>query len=148
MKSEFTSGTDEETLQWAAERIDGVTQFRSDAVYIAHWIDGSLAGVVVFDTFSEGECCIHVASDGSKRWVTRDFIVRTFAYPFIQCGFRRITGLVAAKNEKALKFDLGLGFVQEGVMRKALPDDDIIILGMLREECRHLPKGLIYGQGI
>ena len=53
---------------------------------------------------------------------------------------RRVTALVPAKNTAALRFDLHLGFKQEGVVRHALPDDDIIILGLLREDCRFIPQ--------
>ena len=48
--------------------------------------------------------------------------------------------LVPAKNKAALRFDLHLGFKQEGIIRNALPDDDIILLGMLKSECIYLPK--------
>lgn len=34
--------------------------------------------------------------------------------------------------------DKRLGFVQEGVCRKALDGKDVIIFGMLRDECRFL----------
>ena len=52
-------------------------------------------------------------------------------------GCRRVTGLVHDNNHDARRFDEHLGFKQEGVLRKAAPDgDDMIVYGMLREECR------------
>ncbi|WP_369674540.1 hypothetical protein, partial [Enterococcus faecium] len=53
--------------------------------------------------------------------------------PFVQWNLRRVTGLVPAKNADALRFDLHLGFEREGYLKHALPDDDLIVLGMTRE---------------
>lgn len=131
-------GEDERLIAWASERIGGL-QFRPDAKAIGSEINGKLVGVTVFDCFSTCDVNMHIASDGSGHWLTRAFLVAGFAYPFIQCGMRRVTGLVPAKNEAALRFDLHLGFKKEGLCRHALPDDDIIILGMTRSECRFIP---------
>lgn len=126
-------------LAWAEERID--LQFRPDATAIG-WAhpDGSLRAVTVFDGFSPCDANIHVASDGSRRWLTRGYLRAIFAYPFIQLGLRRVTALVPARNEAALKMDYGLGFVREGYCRHALPNDDIVLLAMLREDCVYIPK--------
>ena len=128
----------EEMVSWAQKVIG--CQFRPDAKAIGLEGDNGLQAVTVFDGFSQCDCNIHVASDGSGRWMTREFLFHSFAYPFIQLGLRRVTGLVPAKNEAALRLDLHLGFEHEGRCRNALPDDDIIVLGMLRENCRFIPR--------
>ena len=133
-------GENERMLPWAAPRI-GVTAFRSDAQTIGYERDGELVAVVVFDGFSHGDGYMHVASDGSRRWLTRELLTAAFAYPFIQCRLRRITALVPAKNHVALKFDEELGFRREGYHPHAAESGgDIISLGMLREQCRFLPQ--------
>lgn len=139
-------GDDERLIRWASHGMSGLG-FRKDATAIGIERGGELRGVVVYDGFSVADCNMHVVSDGSRRWLTREFLVHVFAYPFIQCGFRRVTGLVPASNEEALRFDLKLGFKYEGYCRHAMPDDDIVILGMLREECRWIPKEYRYGRG-
>lgn len=125
-------------VPWAAEKI-GVGRFRDDAKAIGIMSGDQIRGVAVFDTFSECDCNIHVASDGSARWMTREFLVHVFSYPFIQLGLRRVTGIVPASNERALRFDLKLGFTREGYCPKALPNDDVVILGMTRDRCRFIP---------
>lgn len=115
-------------------------QWNRDAVAIGREVDGQLVAVAVYEHFTDGDCHVHIASDGSRRWCTRELLVRWFAYPFLQLRLRRITGLVPSRNERALKFDLALGFQVEGRMREAFPDGDMIILGMLRRECRFLPR--------
>jgi RimJ/RimL family protein N-acetyltransferase len=102
--------------------------------------NGELVAAVCYDRITACDCNVHLASDGSKRWLNREFLAAGFAYPFIQLGLRRITGVVPRKNIQALKFDLHIGFEVEGLCRNALPDDDVYILGMLRENCKYLPK--------
>lgn len=129
----------EELLRWAAEVI-GIERFRADARAIGLARDsGELRAVVVYDTLSKTDCHMHVASDGSGRWLSREFLVHAFSYPFIQLKLRRVTAMVPASNEAALKFDRHIGFVDEGFHPAALPGDDIRSLGMLREACRFIP---------
>jgi RimJ/RimL family protein N-acetyltransferase len=55
----------------------------------------------------------------------------------VQLGVQRVTGYVPASNAAALRFDRHLGFVEEGRLREALPGgEDVIVLGMLKRECR------------
>lgn len=146
-------GEDQRLIEWAETRIG--TEFRSDAVAIGIVDEGDvdaassqrdskgrlIAAAVVFDGFSATDCNMHVASDGSKAWLTRELLASAFAYPFIQCRLQRVTGLVPVSNRAALQFDLNLGFRLEGVCREAMPGgEDLYVLGMLRRECRFIPK--------
>jgi RimJ/RimL family protein N-acetyltransferase len=135
MSSKLIYGDEQRLIPWALSRI-GIPAFRRDAYSIGLERDGELVAVVVFDSFSECDCNIHVASDGTAQWMNKAFLLATFAYPFGQLGLRRVTGMVPAHNEAALKFDENLGFVREGYHKHALPDGDIISLGMMRENCR------------
>lgn len=126
-------------IGWAAQKI-GISSFRPDARAIGLERRGDLIAATVYDTFSPGSCAMHIASDGSGRWLNRDFLFRMFAYPFIQCGFRRVTGLIAANNTASLRFARHIGFRDEGVLREEAPDGDVIVLGMLRRECKWIAE--------
>lgn len=128
----------ERLIDWAS----GVIGFtpRSDVQHMGWQENGKLRAVALWDGFSECDCNIHIASDGTGHWLRRAFLRAAFAHPFVQWNMRRVTALVPSKNAAALRFDLHLGFKQEGVVRHALPDDDIIILGLLREDCRFIPQ--------
>lgn len=139
MSAQLIYDQQERLLAWAEGKI-GVSRFREAAKAIGLERDGELAAVVVYDGFSACDCNMHIASDGTGRWMNRALLVAAFAYPFVQLGLRRVTGLVPAKNAVALAFDSHLGFEFEGVCREALPDDDIVILGLLRRKCRFIPK--------
>ncbi len=134
----FIYDDQERLISWASEVI-GFTP-RPDVQHMGWQEHGKLRAVALWDGFSECDCNIHIASDGTGHWLRRAFLRAAFAHPFVQWKMRRVTALVPAKNAAALRFDLHLGFKQEGVVRHALPDDDIIILGLLREDCRFIPQ--------
>jgi RimJ/RimL family protein N-acetyltransferase len=139
MTARLIYGEEDRLLPWAQERI-GV-RFRPDAYTIGLERDGALVAVVVYDAFSEADCNMHIASDGTQAWMNKSLLLAAFAYPFIQLKLRRVTGMVPAKNTRALAFDQHIGFVREGYHPKALPDDDLVSLGLLRENCRFIPQG-------
>lgn len=132
-------GQDDVLLPWAAEVI-GIERFRDDARAIGQSRNGAVNAVVVYDTFAPCDVNMHIASNGSTRWLTREFLVHAFAYPFITCKLRRVTALVPASNARALRFDRKLGFRDEGYFPHAMPNDDVVALGMLREHCIYIPK--------
>lgn len=94
--------------------------------------------VVVLSNFTNNGADMHTASDGTGRWATPDETVKmfnaVFGYAFDHLKMGRITGLVAASNTKARKFDEHLGFALEGTMRKALNGEDLCIYGFLAED--------------
>jgi RimJ/RimL family protein N-acetyltransferase len=126
---------DERILPWAAEKL-GEDNF-DGATGIGLEKDSELIAAVVFNMYTKASICMHVASDGSKNWLNKDFLFRAFAYPFIQLKCNRITGLVRVDNIDAQIFDEKLGFKKEGLVRKGSDDGtDMILYGMLKEECR------------
>jgi hypothetical protein len=141
MTSRFIYGEDDAIAAWAADRIENCT-FRDDARAIGHEKDGNLVAAVVYDTFSTNSCFVHLAS-GARKWMSPEFAQVAMAYPFIQCGFPRISCIVSEANFLSIRFTRLFGWTQEGVLRKAGPTgEDLILFGMLREECRWLPPPL------
>jgi RimJ/RimL family protein N-acetyltransferase len=130
-------GQDDRVSAWVGERV-GEESFGPGAA-IGLEEDGNLIAGVVYNMYTEASICMHVAAKPGKRWMTRDFLFRVFAYPFLQLKCNRVTGLVRVDNIEARRFDEHLGFVQEGVIRKGATDGtDMILYGMLKEECRWL----------
>lgn len=148
MSSSYIYDRQEDMIAWAADRMHFTYQddfvFAPDAKAIGHMRDGEFVGVVVFDRFSDRDCLLHIVSDGTRRWLTREFITRALTYPFRQCGNRRVTCLVSENNKESLRFTRKFGgWVEEGRMREAAPDgSDLIMFGMLRRECPWLPVTL------
>lgn len=139
MAARLVYGEKDRLLGWACDRI-GLDAFKSDAQAIGLEREGRLSGVVVFDGFSDTDCCLHVASDGSGHWLTPGFLRAVFAYVFIQCGFLRVTSPIAESNVKALRFNLHLGFEREGYHPYMARDGAVITTGLTRDRCRFIPK--------
>ena len=97
--------------------------------------DNTLLAGVVYYAYRHPNIEMSIASV-SPKWCTRSVLRHLFNYPFNQLGCERITVFVDADNQAVQKFDERLGFVREGVLRKAHPRGDAIIYGMLKSECR------------
>jgi RimJ/RimL family protein N-acetyltransferase len=97
--------------------------------------DGALVAGVIYNHYSAANICMHVGGVGNY-WLTPEFLFAAFDYPFNQLKVRRVTGLVPKKNKAARKLDEHLGFKFEGCMSHGLPDDDMLVYGLLREKCR------------
>ena len=130
-------GQDQRVIDWVAPRIDETEM--QGAIGIGLEEDGELIAGVVFNHYTGPSIMMHVAAEPGRRWLTKNFLWRCFAYPFLQLQCNRITGLVRVDNLEAQRFDEHLGFKREGLVRKACTDGtDMILYGMLREECRWL----------
>jgi hypothetical protein len=113
----------------------GVQGWMGQYICLGIEIDGELKAGVVYDGYSGWDINMHMAID-DRRAVSRKTLKVAFTFPFITLACRRITGLVPSKNVKARRFDEHLGFVLEGVKKCALEDDDELIYGMVKENCR------------
>jgi RimJ/RimL family protein N-acetyltransferase len=130
-------GQDERVVRWVGERVN--EDAFGQAVGIGLEEDGELIAGVVFNMYTGPSISMHVAAVPGRRWMTKEYLRRCFAYPFIQLNCRRITGLVRVDNFVAQKFDEHLGFKREGLVREACDDGtDMILYGMLKSECRFL----------
>lgn len=109
---------------------------------------GRIRGVVVYDQRTATNCMMHVASDGSGRFLTREFLYWAFHVPFLQWSLVRVSGIVRASQQAVIDFDMNLGFVYEGTVRRAFGNEDGVLLGMLREECRFLNYEVKHGRKI
>ncbi len=138
---------DKLVADWVSSRIPifefGATPY--SAIGLMNHAGVLLAGVV-YQNYTQRDIHMHVAALPGKRWMSRVFLGEVFRYPFEQLGVDRVTGLVPANNVVAAQFDEHLGFKLEGRIRKILPgDEDLLVYGMLEEECRFLNVGRFHG---
>lgn len=129
-------GQDKSICEWVGRRVDELS-FGDGATGIGLEEDGELISGVVFNMYTGPSICMHVAAIPGRKWMTREYLWRAFAYPFLQLNCHRVTGLVRVDNFESIRFANHLGFRQEGLLRKACTDTtDMILYGMLKEECR------------
>lgn len=139
MNKHLVYGQDETIGSWVAERIGGQFDGKSKAIGIAD-SHGIIAGVLYNGYYEGVGINMHVAAAPGRKWAYPHFLNAFFTYPFIQLSLRRVTAPAAAKNSRVIKLLHHLGFRIEGVLRNGLKDDDLIIFGMLKEECRYIGR--------
>lgn len=127
---------DDRLLYWIADRIPGVKaeNWLGYARALGVVIDGKIIAAMALGAMERGNVEISFAAD-SPRWATRDTIRRMMAWPFDQLDCHRVTTRIAATNARALKFNEGIGFKREGVIRRGWSrNEDCVLLGLLRDE--------------
>ena len=128
---------DDRMMDWVADRIAWISKgYRWPAASAIGLVaDGEIiAGMVVHDYVPEaGNCQLSFAASRAT-WATKGSIAAMLAYPFGQLGCRRVTTFIARSNARAIRFNLGLGFKQEGCVRFGFGGEDALVFGLLREE--------------
>lgn len=117
---------------WVCMRTQG-TWSAADAIAIG-WRDstGTLVSGVIVDHWNGASCALHVATD---KPLAREFTRFCFRYVFNQLKAKKIIGLVAASNTRALRLDKHLGFIEEHRIEQGHPDGDLVILSLIPEHC-------------
>lgn len=117
---------------WVVAQTGG--QFREDAVAIGLEKDGEVVAGAVFDSYNGASIMAHVAATQ----VNRSWLHMIHHYPFAQLGVNCVIGVVSSANDKALRFDTHLGFVEVARIPGACPDGDMVILVMQKENARYV----------
>ena len=102
------------------------------ARFIGEQVNGEMIGLVAFDNFNGTNIDIHIAATR----ITRRLLKAAAEYAFNLCGCRRITSLNDSANFQMQPYLERLGFQYEGTIRHGLPDSDLIVYGLIREDCK------------
>jgi RimJ/RimL family protein N-acetyltransferase len=110
-------------MQWGASQCFG------------YELDGELIGAVIFTEYSGNDMQVTVVTT-NPIWWTRRNIRAMYDYVWNKCGCVRLSALCKESNAKSQKLLRGLGFQEEGRLRKYFNPEDGIVFGQLRSECR------------
>ncbi|MDE3021920.1 MAG: GNAT family N-acetyltransferase [Pseudomonadota bacterium] len=121
---------------WVADKI-GHTYYTGSGQGIGIEKNGEIVCAVLFEGYTGKAIHIHVAMNPDAR-MTRQWLQVLFWYAFKQLGVKKIIGTVDSTNEKALKFNRHIGFVEEAIIEEAGKHGDLHILTMTRQQCRFL----------
>lgn len=99
--------------------------------------NNAILGVVVFDRFTQWGCELNVAGI-TPRFFSKQLVLATFHYIFVTCGKIRATTIVREDNERSLKMQHWLGFIEEARLKNIYGDKDGIVFRMLKNECKWL----------
>ena len=98
--------------------------------------DGSLRGGVIYSDYTGRSIRMHMA--GEPGWASQEMVWIAFDYPFVQLKVELVLGTVSSLDEKVLDYDHRLGFRELARIPGAVPDGDLVVLGMMRGDCRWL----------
>lgn|GEM_PF-1261429 len=126
-------------VDWANSKIVGNPGF-DNPVGFGILKQDKLIGAVVFDNYRPiaKSVCVSIALT-DKRALNRQKLRELFEYPFIKLSCNRLVCMIENCNTPSINLARQLGFVHEGTLRQAsLNNNDILIFGMLRNECKWL----------
>ena len=97
----------------------------------------AVAVAVGYNSFIGRTCCMHTVVQRPEL-LNRRMVYAAFAYPFTVCNCEAVLALVDSNNAAALSFDTRLGFREVARIPNGGPDADLVVLQMLRADCRWL----------
>ena len=105
------------------------------ARFIGRVEDDKILGVAAVFNF-DGRSC-EAGWCGDKGWMTLGFLNLLHDYIFNQLKCVRVTALIDASNETAIKQAERVGFQLEGRLREGAEDGDKLVYGMLKKDYRY-----------
>lgn len=128
-------GADDLVGEWVKAKLGSKGQFTPPfvAIGIANGDATALAAGIVFHSYHAGaDVALTVAGGPVAR---PRAIARAINYAFSQLGLRRVSAEIALSNTRSLELARGMGFVQEGVKRKAAADGGhVAVMGLLAKD--------------
>ena len=126
-----------EVVQWVARRTNEFGAFGTD-IGIGWSKAGELVAGVAYAEWNGPNVVCHIASDGKRRWATREYLGVIFDYPFQQLKVKRITVCVGEGNHASRRFVEHLGFTLEAELAGAHSTGHLRIYRMFKDQCRYL----------
>jgi hypothetical protein len=120
---------------WVAQRTNG-HWCKGRGTAIGKVSDGKLTAGVIYEDYSGTNIVEHIAAESN--WASRGFLWLMFDYPFNQLKVKRITAPVYSTNDKCIALVEKMGFKIEATLAQAIPDGDLILFRMFRDECKYL----------
>lgn len=107
--------------------------------YICFGVEGDdgLGLGVIYERIINFDVCMHIVCT-DRKLMTRRVVTAAFTFPFVNLGRSRVTGLVPASNMASRELCEKLGFELEGRRKHVYADDDELVYGMTKEQCRWL----------
>lgn len=119
---------------WVAKRIrGGYFAERSNALGLEK--NGELVAGVIYENWNHKSIWCHIAIDGR---LTPRYLAAIFDYPFNICQVEKIIVPVGSDNEESIRLVEKMGFTEEGRIKDARPEGDLILFTLSRNACRFI----------
>jgi RimJ/RimL family protein N-acetyltransferase len=128
-------------VEWVAKRTNEFGNFGTDAGI--GWLkNGEIVAGVAYADWNGVNVLAHIASDGYKRWMTRQYLWTIFDYPFQQLKVNRITCLIGQDNKASIRLCEHFGFSLETTLKGAHPSGDLLVYVLWKKDCGWLNENL------
>lgn len=142
-------GHDEKLSEWVAKQIPHMTSGFGPckAIGVGDIDRGRLFAAVVYHNYIVQKsgyktCEVSIAS-ATPRWAVRGIIRALLSVAFEQYGVGKVYSLMSHDNDKAIRFNKGIGFRQDATLRHHFgPGKHAMVTSMLDKEYQR-----IYGDG-
>lgn len=130
-------GRDAEVARWVAGHIphmQGGDFGPCSAIGVVR--GGALVAGIVYHDYQRGYETLQLSMAAtSPRWASAGVLRGLLHYPFMQLGVNKLWTATPHTNERAIRFNKGVGFRQEGILRSHFGrGHHAVICGMLRVE--------------
>lgn len=134
-------GQDRAVAEWVARRIDEMDSGDEFGPCVAIGVaEGTtpIAGVV-YHMYSRRWDTMQISVAAmTPRWAQKGIIYALLSYPFDQQGVRKLWSCINSSNERALRFNRGLGFKPEATMARQYGNNHAIITRMYDTDFRRI----------
>lgn len=132
-------GQDAAVADWVRRHIPHMaTDFGPSSAIGVTTEDGQPLAGVVFHDYQPAYGTIQLSAAAiSPRWATKRIVGRMLRYPFMELKVNKVWTATEQKNERALKFNKGVGFMPEATLRHHFGrKNHAVICGMMDFEYR------------
>lgn len=119
--------------------LDGGEWLQGRGSIIGLWDDnkGPLAACL-FEAHNKASIMLHIATDGTKKWMNREYLWFVFYFPFKQLCVNKIIAPVESGNLTCRRFVEHIGFSLEATLKDCAPKGDLLIYTMTEDQCKWL----------
>lgn len=116
----FAAPGDEAALveQWIIDRIPHCRRGFGPAVFAGVMQGGALVAGVAFHDWQDDHQTLQLSmAASSPRWASAGTMKTLFRYAFVTAGANKLWTAIPSGNERALRFNVGIGLKREGCLR-------------------------------
>jgi len=124
-------------VEWVAKQTAEFGNFGTD-IGIGWEKAGTLVAGVAYANWNGVGVECHIASDGTKQWLTKKFLHTILDYPYNQLKVKRITVCVGEGNSNSRRFVEHLGFQLEARLEDAHPTGALLVYRMFAKDCKYV----------
>lgn len=131
------TGQDNRVARFVADRLGMHGNFGS-CTSIGVEEGGKLIVGVVFTNYNGTNVFTHIASDCSRRWVSRHVLEFFGHYVFDQIKVRRVTSVIDDSNAASINFVEKVGYKLEARLEGAAAAGDLLVYRLKRDDFRYM----------